>query len=64
MKITASLLLCFCFFALSLNGCGGGGGEPIVIEAPAADVDDSAIDGISDDDYNKAMEESMNQQGN
>jgi hypothetical protein len=63
MKITASLLLCFCFFALSLNGCGGGG-EPTVIEAPAADVDDAAIDGISDDDYNKAMEESMNQQGN
>ncbi|MDE0863167.1 MAG: hypothetical protein OSA98_05220 [Rubripirellula sp.] len=63
MRISASLLLCFCFFAFSLNGCGGGG-EPIVIEAPAADAEDAAMEGISDDDYNKAMEESMNEQGN
>jgi len=63
MKMSASLLLCFCFCLLSLNGCSGGG-ETKVIEAPPATDDASAMDGIDDDEYNKAMNEDMNNQGN
>lgn len=61
MKMSASLLLCFCFCLLSLNGCGGGG-ETKVIEAPPAVDDTSAMDGMDDDEYNKAMNESLNKQ--
>ncbi len=62
MKISAYTMICFSFFALSIAGCGGSG-ETKVIEAPAAVDDDAAMEGIDDDEYNKAMEESMNQQG-
>ncbi len=62
MKISAYLLICLSFCALSFAGCGGSG-ETKVIEPPAAADDDSAMDGIDDEEYNKAMEESMNQQG-
>lgn len=63
MKISAYLLICLSFCALSFAGCGGGG-ETKVIEPPAVVEDDeAAMDGIDDDEYNKAMEESMNQQG-
>jgi hypothetical protein len=63
MKISAYFLLCFCFCALSFAGCDGGG-ETKVIEPPAAADDASAMEGVDEDEYNKAMEESMNQQGN
>ncbi|QDT10305.1 hypothetical protein [Planctomycetes bacterium K23_9] len=55
------LLLCFtlCF---SISGCGGN--ESQVIEAPAETSDGSAMEGMSDEEYNKAMNESMKQQGN
>ena len=63
MKISAYLLICLSFCALSFAGCGGSG-ETKVIEPPAVVEDDgAAMDGIDDDEYNKAMEESMNQQG-
>jgi hypothetical protein len=61
MKISACFLLCFCFCALSFTGCGGG--ETKVIPPPAADEDASAMEGVEDDEYNKEMEKSMNQQG-
>ena len=63
MKFSAYLLICLSFCALSFAGCGGSG-EPKVIEPPAVVEDDeAAMDGVDDDEYNKAMEESMNQQG-
>jgi hypothetical protein len=62
MKISACFLLCFSFCALSFAGCDGGG-ETKVIAPPAAVEDDSAMEGIDDEEYNKAMEESMNKQG-
>ena len=63
MKISAYLLICLSFCALSFAGCGGSG-ETKVIEPPAVVEDDeAAMDGVDDDEYNKAMEESMNQQG-
>ena len=63
MKMTAYFLLCFSFCALSLTGCGGGGETKVIQPPAAAEDDEAAMDGIDDDEYNKAMEESMNQQG-
>jgi hypothetical protein len=53
--------------ALSLSfpcvtGCGKG--ETKVIEAPPVEENDGAVEGMSDEEYNKQMEESMRQQGN
>ena len=54
--------MCLSLCVLSFAGCGGSG-ETTVIQPPEVVEDDSAMDGIDDDEYNKAMEESMNQQG-
>ncbi|MAI73914.1 MAG: hypothetical protein CMM01_23855 [Rhodopirellula sp.] len=62
MKISAYFLMCLSLCVLSFAGCGGSG-ETTVIQPPEVVEDDSAMDGIDDDEYNKAMEESMNQQG-
>lgn len=59
MKNLAFLFMAItCFSFVSLTGCGDGG--PKVIEAPpAAEEEDPAMAGMSEEDYNKAMEESM-----
>jgi hypothetical protein len=41
-----------------ISGCGGGG-ENTVIEAPAETGPEEAIPGMSDEDYNAAMEADM-----
>ncbi len=47
-----------CLSSLSLTGCGGN--ESKVIEAPPAEEEvDPATAGMSQEDYDKAMEESM-----
>ena len=60
------LSMAFSIFAalacFSFTGCPSTSTETAVVEAPAED-DGSAMDGKSDDEYNKAMEESMNEQG-
>jgi hypothetical protein len=50
----------FSFSFLGLTGCGGGG-ESQVVEAPDSDEGDAAMEGLSDEDYNAAMEKSMNE---
>lgn len=60
MTKTALLLMAFtCFYGLSLAGCGGSG-ESQVIEAPPETTEEPAIEGMSDEDYTKAMDEEMN----
>lgn len=59
MKTLATLaaLLC-CFSFATLTGCGSG--DTKVIEAPAETEDvDPAMEGMTEEEYNKAMEESM-----
>ena len=61
-KIAFSFMATLCFFTLSLTGCGGGGGENKVIEAPPEVVEEQpAIEGMTDEEYNKAMEADMEQ---
>ncbi len=55
----ATLSLC----VFGLTGCGGGG-ETQVIEAPADTGEQTAMPGMSDEDYAKEMQKSMQQQGN
>ncbi len=45
-----------------LTGCGSGSSK--VIEAPAAEDNGDAVEGMSDEKYNEEMEKSMSQQGN
>jgi len=47
-----------CFSFLSLSGCGGGG-ENTVIEAPAVEEDAPSIPGMTDEQYDKAMDADM-----
>lgn len=63
MKITACFLMCLSFCALSFTGCGGAGETKVIAPPTTVEDDEAAMDGIDDDEYNKAMEESMNQQG-
>ncbi len=62
MKKIASLFLATaaCLFTLSMTGCGTG--ENTVIEAPATTADDepAAMDGMSDEEYDAAMDADMN----
>lgn len=59
-RVATFLLLFAGIFTFSLTGCGGHKAQ--VIEAPAESGDGSAMEGISDEDYNKEMEEAMNRQ--
>ena len=56
----------FSFFAMllvgSIAGCGSKGST--VIEAPTEPISTQAMEGVEDDEYAKAMEKSMKQQGN
>ena len=58
-KASMFLLLCASVFSFSLTGCGGKDAQ--VIEAPVGEEDASAMEGMDDDEYNKAMSESMSQ---
>lgn len=60
-KIASLMFVAACFSIVSIAGCGSG--ESKVIEAPAAEEQvDPATEGMSQEDYDKAMEESMNAQ--
>ena len=60
-KIAFLFMATLCFCTLSLTGCSGGG-ENTVIEAPPEVMEEQpAIEGMSDEEYNKAMEADMNQ---
>ena len=64
MKPLAFILLCL-FAVTSVTGCGGAG-EPVTEEAAAESSDvDSQLEssGVSPEDYQKAMEEQQQQQG-
>ncbi len=59
MKRTVFLFLAtFCFCAIFLTGCEGGG-ENSVVEAPEAVEEEAAMEGMSDEDYDKAMDADM-----
>ena len=58
-KASMFLLLCASVFSFSMTGCGGH--ESQVVEAPETEEDPAAMEGIDDDEYNEAMNESMNQ---
>jgi len=62
MKKLALLTTLSAVFALpAICGCGGGG-DPVVIEAPDEEFEEeAAIEGMSDDDYDAAMEASLNE---
>ncbi|MCA9140779.1 MAG: hypothetical protein KDB00_28600 [Planctomycetales bacterium] len=59
-KFTHLLLVAACFSFVGITGCGDK--EPTVVEAPAVEEVDPATEGMSQEDYDKAMEESMNAQ--
>lgn len=59
-NLVFSFMAVVCLASLSFTGCGGS--EPAVIEAPPATEEvDPATEGMSQEEYDKAMEESMNQ---
>lgn len=62
-KLAFALMACAAMMTFGFTGCGGGG-ESVVIEAPPAESGDDAMEGISDEEYNAAMEKSMSEQGN
>ena len=53
-KFAFLIMAAMCFSSLSLTGCGSG--EPTVVEAPAETEEDAAMEGISDEDYDAAMD--------
>lgn len=57
-KITFLFAATTCFLALSMVGCGDGG-DNTVIEAPPAEESGDAMPGMSDEDYNDAMDADM-----
>ncbi len=59
-KIAFLLMATTCLFVLSLTGCGGGG-DSQVIQAPDAPEEDPVMDGISDEDYDAAMDAEENE---
>ena len=60
-KLPHFMVLAICLLLPTAIGCGGGGGENTVIEAPAEVVEEeAAMEGMSDEDYNAAMEADMN----
>jgi hypothetical protein len=60
-KIAFLFMATLCFCTLSLTGCSGGG-ESTVIEAPPEVLEEQpAIEGMTDEDYDQAMDEEMNQ---
>ena len=59
MKKFGFLLIAAAGF-LTLPLTGSGGAESKVIEAPAVVEDETAIEGMSDDEYNAAMDADMN----
>ena len=61
-KVSMFLMLCASLFVVSFSGCGSA--ESTVVEVPDEVDDSSAMEGMDDDEYNKAMNESMNDQGN
>ena len=58
-KTSMFLLLCASVFSFSMTGCGGH--ESQVVEVPDVEEDASAMEGMDDDEYNAAMNESMSQ---
>lgn len=62
MKLNFFALLTLLSIAtFPLMGCGGGGGENTVVEAPAEDAG-GAMEGISDEEYDAEMNAQMNEQ--
>ncbi|WP_147867165.1 outer membrane protein assembly factor BamD [Stieleria maiorica] len=57
-KFAWLFVVALCVSPLSLTGCSGSG-ETQVIEAPAVEQEDDASAGMTDEEYDKAMEESM-----
>jgi hypothetical protein len=59
-KIASFTVLATCLVLPTVAGCGGGGGENTVIEAPPeAFEEEAAMEGMSDEDYDAAMEADM-----
>lgn len=58
-KLTTIFLTTTCLCFLSLSGCGGGGGENKVIEAPPAVEEEAAMPGMTDEEYDAAMDADM-----
>jgi hypothetical protein len=60
-KIAFAFMATLGFCTLSLTGCSGGG-ENTVIEAPPEVLEEQpAIEGMTDEDYDKQMDADMNQ---
>ena len=58
MKNFAVLLVLVVFAIPAFSGCSGG--ENSVIEAPETQTDETAMEGMSDEEYDAAMEADMN----
>ena len=57
-KIAFLFMVAMSFSTFSLTGCGGSG-ESKVIEAPAVEEVDPATEGMTQEEYDKEMEKSM-----
>ena len=58
-KLAFFTIVAICFALPMISGCGGGG-ENTVIEAPPEAVEEEpAMEGMSDEDYDKMMDAEM-----
>jgi len=58
-KLSLLTLLAICLAVPTLSGCGGSG-ENVVIEAPPAVVEEEpAMEGMTDEEYDAAMDADM-----
>jgi hypothetical protein len=57
-KLSFFTLLAICFVLPAMAGCGSG--DNVVIDAPAEAIEEEpALDGMSDEDYDAAMDAEM-----
>ncbi|MGB7328651.1 MAG: hypothetical protein WBD31_27485 [Rubripirellula sp.] len=57
-KFTFLCMAALCLSFVTISGCGGG--TDVVEVAPDTPTEDPAMEGMTDEEYNKAMEADMN----
>lgn len=58
-KFAVITALATCLAVPTMSGCSEGAQENTVIEAPPANEEEPAIEGMTDEEYNAAMEAEM-----